>query len=603
MNRLYFGDNLAWLRNAREFPDASIDLVYLDPPFNSNADYNVLFRETSGQVSQAQFHAFTDTWSWADAAETYHQFIDECPNVAVVEMMEAFHSFLKNSPMMAYLAMMAPRLVELHRVLKETGSLYLHCDPTASHYLKLMLDGVFQPENFRNEVIWRRTNAHNKLSRQYGPIHDTILFYARSKKTTLHPGRRPYLKNYVKENFPYKDDRGFYQSNVLTGSGTRKGESGQPWRSFDPTPKGRHWAIPEKLLNELPEEERALSVQKILDRLDKRGLILAPKASGSLPRYKQYLESSTGLLYQDIWAYQPGTQGLLESSNESIDQDVKWLDSEDEKLGYPTQKAVGLIERLINSSTNPGDVVLDPFCGCGTTIHAAQKLGRRWIGVDVTYLAINLIKRRLRDAFGEEIEFEEKGQPTDLGGARQLAENDKFQFQHWALSLVHARPLKEGEGKGADRGVDGLLYFYEVGAVAGIADPGSSTRSAKKTATGVTDPGYKISQTHREKIIVQVKGGGTGAKDIRDLSGTVENQKAIGGVLITLDKPTKPMRDEAASAGRFESKLWQKDYPKIQIVTIEGLLAGTERIDAPSQINPFAMAARESTAHKQTEML
>ena len=235
-------------------------------------------------------------------------------------------------------------------------------------------------------------------------------------------------------------------------------------------------------------------------------------------------------------------------------------------------------------------MVLDPFCGCGTTIHAAQKLGRKWIGIDVTYLAINLIKRRLRDAFGEEIEFEEKGQPTDIGGARQLAENDKFQFQHWALSLVHARPLKEGDGKGADRGVDGLLYFYET---------------ERKDIPGRVkeQPLLKTEPVHREKIIVQVKAGGTGAKDIRDLIGTVENQKAVGGILITLDKPTKPMRDEAASSGRFESKLWQKDYPKIQIVTIEGLLAGTERIDAPSQINPFAMAARESSAHQQTEML
>ena len=165
MNRLYFGDNLAWLRDRREFPDASVDLVYLDPPFNSNADYNVLFREPSGQVSQAQFHAFTDTWSWADAAETYHAFIDTCPNVAVVELMEALHSFLKHSPMMAYLAMMAPRLVELHRVLKPTGSLYLHCDPTASHYLKLLLDEVFDPVNFRSEVIWKRTSAHSASKR------------------------------------------------------------------------------------------------------------------------------------------------------------------------------------------------------------------------------------------------------------------------------------------------------------------------------------------------------------------------------------------------------------------------------------------------------
>ena len=184
MNRLYFGDNLAWLRNTKEFPDASVDLVYLDPPFNSNADYNVLFRETSGEVSQAQFHAFTDTWSWADAAETYHHFIDNCKNTAVVEMMEAFHSFLKNSPMMAYLAMMAPRLVELHRVLKETGSLYLHCDPTASSYLRLLLDGIFEAENLRNEVIWKRTIAKGLTSKRLPRNHDIILSYQRTNEAS-----------------------------------------------------------------------------------------------------------------------------------------------------------------------------------------------------------------------------------------------------------------------------------------------------------------------------------------------------------------------------------------------------------------------------------
>jgi site-specific DNA-methyltransferase (adenine-specific) len=488
--------------------------------------------------------------------------------------------------------MMAPRLVELHRVLKETGSLYLHCDPTASAYLKMMLDGIFDPVNFRNEIVWRRTNAHNKLSRQYVPIHDTILFYARSKQAKVHPGRRPYLKNYVKENFPYKDARGFYQSNVLTGSGTRTGESGKPWRNYNPTPKGRHWAIPEKLLNELPEIERTLPVQEILERLDKRELLLHPRSATSLPRYKQYLESSTGVLYQDIWGYQPGTSGLLAGSSESIDQDVKWLDSEDEKLGYQTQKPIGVIERILQTSTNPGDVVLDPFCGCGTTIHAAQKLDRRWIGIDITYLAINLIKRRLKDAFGEEFEFEEKGAPTDFESAKRLAELDKFQFQHWALSLIGARPLKEGEGKGADRGVDGLLYYYET--------------ERKDLINRVKEDGPVLRKdaAYREKIIVQVKGGGVNRADVVTLLGDVENQKAAGGVLITLEKPSKQMRTEAADADRYSSKLWHdKDYPRIQIVTVEGLLNGTERVDAPPQINPFAMAARESAREKQTDLL
>ena len=275
-----------------------------------------------------------------------------------------------------------------------------------------------------------------------------------------------------------------------------------------------------------------------------------------------------------------------------------WLDLKpvgaqaQERLGYPTQKPQALLERIISTSSSPGDVVLDPFCGCGTTIHAAQKLGRQWIGVDITYLAINLIKRRLKDAFGEGIEFEEKGQPTDFAGAKQLAENDKFQFQHWAPSLIGARPLKEGEGKGADRGVDGLLYYYET-------ERKDLINRIKEDA-----PSVRSEPVRREKIIVQVKGGGVNRADVATLLGDVENQKAAGGVLITLEKPSKQMRTEAADAGRYSSKLWHdKDYPRIQILTAEGLLNSTERIDAPPQLNPFAMAARESARAKQTEML
>jgi DNA modification methylase len=587
MSRLYFGDNLAWLRNTKEFPDASVDLVYLDPPFNSNADYNVLFRETSGEVSQAQFHAFTDTWSWADAAETYHQFIDTCQNVAVVEMIEAFHSFLKNSPMMAYLAMMAPRLVELHRVLKETGSLYLHCDPTASHYL--LLDGIFGAENFLNEIIWRRSGAHNSAKR-YGPIHDTLFFYARSRDYHWRRIFKPYLRGYVESFFNKQDVRGRYRSQTLTGSGTRRGESGKPWRGSDPTAKGRHWAFPGALAEELGIEN--LGLHEKLDYIRKEGY-LSPSEVDGLPEYRQYLHTSRGVPLQDIWAYQPYTDGCLTGTDDAIDADVRWLEKRggDEKLGFATQKPIALLERIISASSNPGDVVLDPFCGCGTTIHAAQKLGRQWVGIDITYLAINLIKRRLKDAFGEEIEFEEKGQPTDFESAKRLAELDKFQFQHWALSLVGARPLKEGEGKGADRGVDGLLYYYET---------------ERKDIPGRVkeEPLTRSEPVHREKIIVQVKGGGVNRSDVATLLGDVENQQAAGGVLITLEKPSKQMRTEAADAGRYTSKLWHdKDYPRIQILTVEGLLNETERVDAPPQLNPFAMAARESAREKQAEML
>ena len=539
MNRLLFGDNLGWLRDTREFPDASVDLEYLDPPFNSNADYNVLFREASGQASQAQFHAFTDTWTWADAAELYNRFIDSCPNVAVTEMMEAFHSFLKNSPMMAYLAMMAPRLVELHRILKPTGSLYLHCDPTASHYLKLLLDAIFGAENFRNEIIWKRTTAKSLAFRSLPCNHDTLLLYSKSEDFIWNRPFKPYDLNNLDE------------------------KTAQKYASTDPD--GRLYTLGD-LNNPNPDRPNLtyefLGHRKVwrwtkerMEAAYKAGIVVQPRP-GAVPRLKRYLDEQEGKPIDDVWT------------------DIPPINSQaQERLGYPTQKPTALLERVLEASTNPGDVVLDPFGGCGTAAHAAQKTGRQWIAIDVTYLAINLIKRRLHDAFGEELQFEEKGQPTDFTSAQRLAVMDKFQFQHWALSLIGARPLREGDGKGADRGVDGLLYFYD-------------------------------SKDERRKLIVQVKGGGVKRNDVATLLGDVNNQKAAGGILLTLEKPTKPMRDEAADAGRYQSELWHdKDYPQIQILTIEGLLDHTERVDAPPQANPFAKAQREPKPEKQADLI
>ncbi len=287
----------------------------------------------------------------------------------------------------------------------------------------------------------------------------------------------------------------------------------------------------------------------------KAGLVVQTKA-GTVPQLKRYLDEQEGIPLDDVWV------------------DIFPLNSQaQERLGYPTQKPLALLERIIETSSNEGDVVLDPFCGCGTTIHAAQKLGRHWIGIDVTYLAINLIKRRLKDAFGENVQFEEKGQPTDFGSAKRLAELDKWQFQQWALSLIEARPRIEGEGKGADRGVDGILYFYE-------------------------------SKDKREKILVQVKGGGVHRNDVSTLVGDVNNQKFAGGILIVLEKPTKAMREEAVDAGRYTSELWHdRDYPKIQILTVEGLLNASEAVEAPPQMNPFAKAQREGTLAKQPRLI
>jgi site-specific DNA-methyltransferase (adenine-specific) len=293
-----------------------------------------------------------------------------------------------------------------------------------------------------------------------------------------------------------------------------------------------------------------------LEELDRKGRVIWPEKRGGVPRYKRYLDEMPGLAVQ------------------SIITDIPPLSAQSaEKLSYPTQKPVALLERIVAVSSNPGDIVLDPFCGCGTTVHAAQKLGRQWTGIDITYLAINLIKHRLEDAFGQEVVYEERGQPTDFASAKALADLDKWQFQQWALSLIDARPRKSGDGKGADRGVDGMLYFYE-------------------------------SEEKRQKILVQVKGGSVQRNDVATLLGDVNNQEFAGGILLTLEKPSGPMRIEAAEAGRYTSEIWHdKDYPKIQILTIEGLMNKTERVDTPPQTNPFAKAQREGKPEKQKDLI
>jgi site-specific DNA-methyltransferase (adenine-specific) len=556
-NKLYYGDNLDVLRgkDAKRLPyisDQSVDLIYLDPPFNSRQDYNVLFAEKDGARSASQITAFKDTWEWnEEAARSYEEVVEAGGRVA--EAMRAFRTLLGGSDMLAYLAMMAPRLVELRRVLKESGSIYLHCDPTASHYLKLLMDGVFGVENFRSEIIWKRTSGHNKLSRQYGPIHDTIFFYAKSDAAYFNPGVRPVSRGYVREWFTGEDDGGPFRTNMLTGPGVRTKDSGKPWGGFDPTTVGRHWAIPLSLRPLLPAEAKTWTTQQKLDCLNEAGMIYIPRDGKGQPKYKQYL--GLGIPYQDIWACQPYTEGTLFGTEECIDADVKWLGHEAEKLGYDTQKPEGMLERIISSSSKEGDLVLDPFCGCGTTVQVAQKLNRRWIGIDITHLAIGLIKTRLDDAYGPEIRktYEVIGEPTDVAGAAQLAEENKWQFQYWALGLCGARPT-EGVKKGADRGIDGRLYFHDD-------NSGDS-----------------------KQIIFSVKGGqNIGVSEVRDLIGVLQREKAEIGVYISFEEPTKPMLREAAEAGFYTSQDGSK-YPCVQLLTIKDLLEGKKNVQRPLHV-------------------
>ena len=471
MGTLYYGDNLDILK--RYIKDESVDLVYLDPPFNSAQNYNAFFHEKDGTDAASQIRAFEDTWHWDIETKKAYDAVTERPGM-VSDVMQAFHQFLGGNDMMAYLTMMSSRLVELRRVLKPTGSLYLHCDPTASHYLKLLCDAILHKDNFRSEIIWKRTSSHNSAKR-FAPVHDVILMYSKTDDFVWNQVFQSYSEEYLENFYRFTDAKGRYQVGDLTGAGKRTGESGQPWRGVNPTDVGRHWAVPNKVLVELFGTQcLEWSVQKKLDTLDEKGLIAWP-TKGKIPRFKRYLNEKAGVPAPDVIT------------------DIDPIAAQSaERLGYPTQKPVALLERIIQASSNPGDVVLDPFCGCGTTIDAAEKLGREWIGIDVTQLAISLIKNRLQDTYGSRMKFESSsrresapssspeksqsgltsaatekgislvriiGEPTTPNEAATLAEDDKYQFQWWALGLVGARPVEQK--KGADHGIDGKILFRD----------------------------------------------------------------------------------------------------------------------------------------------
>ena len=582
-NTLFYGDNLDILRE--HIDDESVDLVYLDPPFNSNRSHNVLFRDESGRESDAQITAFEDSWHWGETAEaTYRDLILRAPE-RVSTAIEALLNLIDRNQMMAYLVMMTARLVELHRVLKSTGSLYLHCDPTASHYLKIVLDAVFGPLNFKNEIIWRRSGSHGKVKR-LAPIHDTILFYTKTDTYLWNPIYKPYMKRHVEKAF-VQDGKGWrtnYSGNVLTGSGTRRGLSGQPWRGFDPTAKGRHWAIPGRLLENIPEDLSGLNQRQKMDRLYELGYIKIVEGN-QWPIYEVYLTDASGQPVPDIWAYQPHTEGTVFGTKDGIDADVKWLGPRDpERLTYPTQKPVALLERIIRASSNEGDVVLDPFCGCGTASAAAHKLNRRWIGIDITHLSVSLQKYRLLDMFGlvSGVDYEVIGEPTTEAGARELATDSanegRYQFEWWALSLVGAKPVGGQAGsrrgrKGADKGVDGVINFFEQD---------------------------EKGKPEVRKVIVQVKSGKVGSPVVNELIGVLEQEKASIGLLITLEPPTQPMIRAALAAGYYESDFWGKSFRRLQILTISDLLGGAG-VNMPPQHGTFRQAPRAREEREKPE--
>jgi len=551
-NTLFYGDNLFILRE--HIPSESIDLVYLDPPFNSSRNYNVLFKDEKGVDSESQITAFEDTWHWNLAAEhTYTELLTETPD-HVAKMIESLRDFIGENQMMAYLVMMATRLVELQRVLKPTGSLYLHCDPTASHYLRIILDTIFGVQNFGSFIVWERSDTHNDARYQFPATSDHILYYRKSNNHTFHAQHAGYPEKTLKE---------WYQYVELADGTTRRMTKEE--NDTQTIPKGARRFNVADMTSPNPRPNLMYSYKgysyppkgwryslETMTELDRRGLLLYPSKPEGRIMLKRYLDEQKGVTVGDVWT------------------DISQLRaSMAERLGYPTQKPLALLDRIIEASSNPGDVVLDPFCGCGTAIASAQRLGRKWIGIDITHLSIALQKYRLEAMFPG-IKFKVVGEPKDIGAAKQLASEDRYQFQWWALSLIRARPLGGQEGsregkKGSDKGIDGVIAFID-----------DATGKAKR-------------------VLIQVKSGHVNSSHIRDLVGTVQREQAAIGVYITLEPPTRDMITEAVKAGFYHSSGWNKDFPRIQLLTIEELLHNTE-VKMPPQFGTFKQAQRVQRA-------
>lgn len=537
-SHLYFGDNLDVLREY--VATSSVDLVYLDPPFNSNRNYNVIFARNDriADANRAQIQAFDDTWRWSPVTEEqYHEMLAGGVPSRVADVVRALHALLGENDALAYLVNMAPRLVELHRVLKPTGSLYLHCDPTMSHYLKVLLDAIFGADAFRNEIIWQRTAVKGDARLRLGRVHDVILCYGGPQATF----RRTSIEHSAvyKERFRHDDDdgRGLYRDGPLDSPSPRPNLTYE-YKGYQPPANG--WRV--------SREE--------MERLDADSRLIFPKKTTARIMRKLYLEEREGVPLGDVWT------------------DIAPLNSQAaERLGYPTQKPLALLERIIASCTNEGDVVLDPFCGCGTTIDAAVRLQRQWLGIDITYIAVDLIRNRLQNTYGDGIadSYDVTGIPRDVASAQSLFSRSEFEFERWAVSLVRGTPNEKQRG---DRGIDGVVQFY--------------TDSRGQTG----------------RVLLSVKGGKNLAPTFaRDLIGTVQTERAEMGTLITLAPPTRGIHDAVAHAGSYHWPVTGESYPRAQVLTVQALLDGRRMEAPPALVPPYMQASRRKASFDQLRLL
>ncbi len=554
-NQLYYGDNLDVLRN--KVASASVDLCYIDPPFNSKRNYFQIYNNQGGE-DRAQAQAFVDTWEWGDEAVDGLTYILDIERLhggnsgvrwteQTVELIRGLEKVLGRGSLLAYLVHMTLRIVEIHRVLRPTGSFYLHCDPTASHYLKLVLDAVFcgQGGDYLNEITWRRTSSSNN-PRRWGPVHDVILFYSKGPSFLWNAIKMPLGQAYQDSKYRHSDVRGTYRLSDLTASGQRTGDSGKPWRGFDPNVTGRHWGVPLSIVASLTNEPPPSSQGK-LDLLDANGFIYWTPGRGGkpgFPQLKRYL--TDGQPIQDVIDDIPPINSMAQ-----------------ERLGYPTQKPEALLERIIRASSNEGDTVLDAYCGCGTTVAVAQRLNRRWIGIDITYQSISLILKRLADKYpldwpAIEANILLDGVPKDLASAVALAnrrdDKTRKEFEKWAILTYSNNQARINEKKGGDGGIDGIAYFL-------------------------------LDKDSNGKAVFQVKSGKTGRGDLAKLNSDRIREKAEFGILLCMDLPTPAMLKEIAEAGKYKHPLLNREDDRLQVVTVAEMFdrpgAPGKRLDLP----------------------
>lgn len=525
VNQLYYGDNLEVLR--RYIKNESVDLCYIDPPFNSKRNYNQIYNNV-GKEDKAQAQAFVDTWEWDDHANhgldeiftNYHgSFTQQC-----IDLISGLSKVLGKGSLLAYLVSMTLRITEIHRVLKPTGSFYLHCDPTASHYLKLVLDAIFcsQGGDFKNEIIWKRAETvkgnFGQGSLRFDGNTDTLLFFSKSQLNKFNPIFKDYSDEYLTKFYKYIDPETGRRYRLISMTAPGGDAKGNPF--YEVMGVTRYWRYSKQKMNELIEKR----------------LVVQTKP-GNVPQRKQYLDEGKGVPIQSLW------------------DDVPALHSQDkERLGYPTQKPEALLERIIKASSNENDVVLDAYCGCGTTVAVSQRLNRQWIGIDITYQSISLILKRLEDSFGAGVlqNIKLHGIPKDIESARALAnkadDRTRKEFEKWAILTYTNNRAVINTKKGADKGVDGIVYFQ------GDKD----------------EP---------EKILFQVKSGKVKSGDIRDLLGTMTLENASIAIFITLETPSKEMLKTAKSAGFYQSKYMSHSCDKIQIVTVKDIIENQERLN------------------------